>query len=128
MSDTPTSPAGTYLTRAERINRKDELRRQREELRNAMRFALTEQGVSKAQMQEVLLEVGNTAIKQFADSRGFENLLRAAVRKEIESAFANQQGGLPSMVREMVRGEAMRYAKEFVDKNILIKLTEGGAF
>lgn len=119
------------LSRQERIERGQANRKAREELRNAVRFCMTQDGVSSSQIRESAKEMAkqatSDAMKALTKDGTFESLVRKVVREEAEKMMTgagSASSGVPALVKEMIKQEAAAYAKSFIDKNIAINLTE----
>ena len=119
------------LTRQERIERRDAHRKAREELRTAVRFCMTKDGVSSSQIRESAIEMAkhatNAAMKTLTADGTFEALVRKVVREEADKlmvAGGKSAPGMQTLIMDAIKSEAAAYAKSFIDKNILIQATE----
>jgi membrane peptidoglycan carboxypeptidase len=119
----------TALTRQERIERGDANRKAREELRNAVRFAMSKDGVSPSQIRDaakdMAKEAAAAAMKSLTKAGTFEELMRKVVREEMNAFMQRAQGSnttLGAVIQKAITEEAQRYAKDYIDKNVLITM------
>lgn len=121
----------TGLTRQERIERGQANRKAREELRNAVRFAMTQDGVSPAQIKDaakdMAREAAAAATKALTSTGTFEALVRKVVRDECNAMLKGGTGSattIQTMIAGLIKEEAAKYAKEFIEKNVIVNLTK----
>ncbi|MEJ7806024.1 MAG: hypothetical protein WKG03_08925 [Telluria sp.] len=117
----------TGLTRQERIERGQANRKAREELRNAVRFAMTQDGVSPSQIKDaakdMAREAAAVATKALTTTGTFEALVRKVVREEC-NAMMRGEPSMSLVISNMIKEEAARYGKEFIEKNVIVNITK----
>jgi ribosomal protein S3AE len=103
-----------------RIARKLANSKAREELRNAARVALAEQGYTKDVLKAQIRAVVTDAVKDALSSSSMDAIIQAAVTKELMRQLNNNGTNLSSVILQSIQTAAQKEAGEFIKNNMSV--------
>jgi len=109
---------------AERVQRRLADNRAREEMRNAARQALTEEGFTRARLGKETKDFAQDAIVNYLKTTDMQAMVYSMVRQEVDRQLGKLGLGLETVVREAIKNAAADYAKVKIENVMNITLKE----
>jgi hypothetical protein len=101
----------------------------RQDMHNATRKVLVEEGLSVADIKKEAASMVDKAVKAVLNDMlakgGLEKLIHAIVKEEISQAFGLKDN-FKATFKNAVTDEFARFAREYIKQNLSINLIEGG--
>jgi hypothetical protein len=110
--------------RRERARRLQADQKAREEIRNAARKALAEEGFTREALQREIKSLAAQTVKEFAASSDMKALMVAAVRTEVDRQLKASHTTLETIVRDAIRGAAQAHAAAYIEKVVNINIKD----
>lgn len=109
---------------AERVQRRLADNRAREEMRNAARQALTEEGFTRDRLGKETKDFAQDAIVNYLKTTDMQAMVYSMVRQEVDRQLGKLGLGLETVVREAIKNAAADYAKVKIENVMNITLKE----
>jgi chorismate mutase len=106
-------------------SRKKAIVKAREEIRNAVRSAMTSKGFGASELRQAAKDLTQEVVNNTLKERDVTTMIDVAVTKKIEAAFVKVD--IVAIVRGQVEKEAAQLAQQYVRNNITVK-ADGGKY